>query len=254
MIRTPEERFSDRAEDYRKFRPDYPREITREILSYFQFVSCHVTAVDVGAGTGISTQLLTSAGWSIIAIEPNAEMRSVLEASGIQGIDVRAGTAESTGLSDQCAELVTSFQAFHWFDRLAAIREFHRILTPNGGVALVWNVRSQTDPFTREYSRIVEKTVEANLREIVVRKEDSGNDLLVSPLFESGKKVILGHHQELDLASLIGRVRSVSYLPKEGAEYDRIVNELQRLHRKWNSNGLVQLKYDVVLYLARRTP
>jgi SAM-dependent methyltransferase len=252
MVRTPEERFSDRAEDYRRFRPDYPREVTDEILSHFKFVSRLVTAVDVGAGTGISSRLLASAGWSVIAVEPNAEMRNVLEASGVQSIDVRAGTAESTGLSDQCADLVTSFQAFHWFDRPNALKEFYRILRPRGGVALVWNVRSQSDPFTREYSRVVEKNAEADVRDRLIRKENSGMDLLVSPLFDSGTKVVLVHYQELDLASLIGRVRSVSYLPKEGAEYNQVVDELQRLYLKWVSRGTVRLIYDVVLYLARR--
>jgi SAM-dependent methyltransferase len=252
MVQAPEKRFSDRADDYRKFRPDYPSEVIDEILSRLEFGSHRGLAVDVGAGTGISSKLLASAGWSVIAIEPNAEMRKALEASIEQGIAVRTGTAESTGLSDQSADLVTSFQAFHWFDPAAALKEFHRILKPGAGVALVWNVRSQSDPFTRAYSRIVEKSAEADVRDMVTRKENSGESLLLSPLFEAGAKVSLLHHQELDLPSLIGRVRSVSYLPKEGQEYDRIIGELELLYEQRASGGTVRLMYDVVLYLAQR--
>lgn len=252
MIRTSQERFSDRAEDYRKFRPDYPREIAVEILSGSQLDSRCITAIDVGAGTGISSQLLASAGWSVIAIEPNEEMRNSLERSAIQGVEVRAGTAESTGLPDQCADVATAFQAFHWFNRPVALEEFHRILRPHGRAALIWNVRSHSDPFTCEYSAVVEKNADADVRDVVARKEDCGNDLLSSPLFNSGKRVVLRNDQELNFPSLIGRVRSVSYLPKEGSEYDRIVNELDSLYRKWATGGTVRLIYDVVLYLAER--
>ena len=49
--------------------------------------------------------------------------------------------AESTGLADNSLDLITSAQAFHWFNNAATKTEFRRILKPGGKLALIWNKR-----------------------------------------------------------------------------------------------------------------
>lgn len=52
-------------------------------------------------------------------------------------VEYRDATAEQTKLSEDL--IVTCFQAFHWFQPMPTLREFHRILKPSGRLALIWN-------------------------------------------------------------------------------------------------------------------
>ena len=109
----PQSRFSDRAEDYAKYRPSYPTAAIDCILQEFKEKS-PLIAADIGAGTGISSRLLADRGVRVIAIEPNAAMRQVAEAHPL--VEFRHGSAEATKLPDKSVDLVTCFQAFHWFN------------------------------------------------------------------------------------------------------------------------------------------
>ncbi len=43
--------------------------------------------------------------------------------------------------TDQCADLVSCAQSFHWFANLQSLKEIHRILKPQGHLLLIWNQR-----------------------------------------------------------------------------------------------------------------
>ncbi len=111
-----------------------------------------LVAADVGAGTGISSRLLGDRGLQVYAIEPNLAMRQA--ATSHPQVTFQAGNTENTGLPDTSVDLVTCFQAFHWFDPIRCLPEFHRILKPSGRLAAVWNIRDRADKFTNEYSEI----------------------------------------------------------------------------------------------------
>ena len=71
----PQSRFTNRAEDYAKYRPSYSSAIIDCILD--GLASDRLTAADIGAGTGISSRLLADRGVKTIAVEPNAPLREV---------------------------------------------------------------------------------------------------------------------------------------------------------------------------------
>ncbi len=60
----PLNRFSDRVEDYVKYRPSYPAAAIDKIL---ENLTLPIAAADIGAGTGISSRLLASKGVKVIA-------------------------------------------------------------------------------------------------------------------------------------------------------------------------------------------
>ena len=64
----PQNRFTDRVEDYVKYRPSYPTAAIDKILENF---TLPITAADIGAVTGISSRLLATRCVKVIAIEPN---------------------------------------------------------------------------------------------------------------------------------------------------------------------------------------
>ena len=125
--------FEGIGEDYDRYRPGFPDAAADAIVP--QKVRA---ALDLGAGTGKFTELLTDRADHVIAVEPSAAMLDVLRAKlpSVQALD---GGAENIPIPDATVDTVTVAQAFHWFDRDAACAEIRRVLVPGGTLGLLWN-------------------------------------------------------------------------------------------------------------------
>ncbi len=241
----PLNRFSDRAEDYVKYRPSYPTAAIDIILESLNKNS-QIFAADIGAGTGISSRILAGRGVNVIAIEPNAAMREAGEPHPL--VDFRDGTAEFTKLSDQSVDLVTCFQSFHWFNPEPTLSEFHRILKPSGRLAIVWNNRDKKDAFTAEYSRIVR---EASNNHPGESRMQSVEPLLATPDFINIREYNFTYRQKLDLTGLIGRAKSVSYLPQELLADKKFLESFEELYQRFrDENNFVYLVYRTSVHLG----
>src|SRR3954452_1593704 len=122
--------FASAADVYEESRPSYPDEAVDWLAGELD-LRPGTTMVDLAAGTGKLTRLLTPSGATVIAVEPVEEMRDAL-ARTTPSADTRDGTAELWALPDSSAEAVTVSQAFHWFDDRAALAYIRRILRPAG--------------------------------------------------------------------------------------------------------------------------
>jgi ubiquinone/menaquinone biosynthesis C-methylase UbiE len=250
----PQSRFADRATDYAKYRPSYPAEAITAILAGLDDPA-RLTAADIGAGTGISSWLLAGRGLKVWAIEPNDAMRTAAIADGqaqmnaqtSTQIEFRAGTAEQTGLSDRAVDLITCFQAFHWFEPDATLREFHRILKPAGRVALIWNDRDREDEFTNQYTEVIRQAADPHYFERLDRKASDTEALRLSPLFTNYSAQTFTNSHRLDQAGLVGIALSASYIPKSGELHDQLLRNLQQLYDQWQ--GAI-LSYRTHLFLA----
>ena len=78
MMPDPKHRFSDRVENYIRYRPSYPREVFGLLRTECGFTPQSVVA-DIGFGTGILSKLFLQNGNRVFGIEPNPEMRSAGE-------------------------------------------------------------------------------------------------------------------------------------------------------------------------------
>ena len=146
--------FERQAEAYERGRPAYPARATTW-LSAELGLGPGRTVVDVGAGTGKLTRALAPSGAAVIAVEPVAAMRRVLERE-LPGVTAVDGTAESLPLHDGAADAIVAGQAFHWFDGPAALAEFHRVLRPGGRLGLIWNARDRRQPLQRAIDELTE--------------------------------------------------------------------------------------------------
>ena len=242
----PHTRFADRAGDYAKYRPSYPEAAIASILQGLGNASQLVA--DMGAGTGISSRLLAQQGVQVLAVEPNLEMRQAATPHPL--VEFREGTAERTGLADACVELVTCFQAFHWFEPTTTLPEFHRILKPTGRLAVVWNERDRNDELTRNYTQLVKTASDAHPAESRLVAVDP---LLTSSHFPEVRRLTFPYQQALSQAGLIGRAISTSYVPREGLAHQQLISGLQELHSRFrDKDGLVYLKYCTSVYLAQK--
>ena len=248
----PTKRFSNRVENYVKYRPGYPREVV-DVLARECGLTPGSTVVDVGSGTGILTRLFLDNGNRVIAVEPNREMREAAERllGGLPGFESVDGAAEATTLPDAVADLVAAGQAFHWFDQARTRDEFARILRPGGYVALVWNVRDvEANDFMRAY--------EALLREFGTDYEEvSHHGVALSEMdafFGEGRYELrtLRNGQVLDYEGLRGRLLSSSYVPAPGQPgFEPMLAALGELFKRHAADGTVELVYATKVFLGR---
>ena len=135
-------RFSDRVENYLKYRPVYPKQII-SLLEKQCNLSLKTIIADVGSGTGLLTKLFLENGNFVFGIEPNKNMREAAEEllSSCENFKSIDAAAENTTLTPQSVDLITVGQAFHWFNAEQAKNEFQRILRSPSWVVLVWNQR-----------------------------------------------------------------------------------------------------------------
>jgi SAM-dependent methyltransferase len=97
--------------------------------------------LDLGAGSGRLTRELVGRFGSVIAVEPDDDMRVLLNVG-----TVLSGSAERIPLADASVDAVFVGEAFHWFDAAPAIAEIARVLRPRGALAIVSTHWWETDP------------------------------------------------------------------------------------------------------------
>jgi SAM-dependent methyltransferase len=93
--------------------------------------------LDLAAGTGKPTRKLVERFSRVIAVEPDDAMRDALEAI-VPAADVRFGTAQAIPLADDEVAAVFIGEAFHWFAGAKELGEIARVLSPAGGLVLMW--------------------------------------------------------------------------------------------------------------------
>lgn len=199
--------FQQGAAAYERGRPGYPPEAIEWLVGQLSLVPGR-TVLDVAAGTGKLTRELVASGADVVAVEPVAAMRSVLE-QVVPGARVLDGTAEALPLDDQSVDAITVAQAFHWFDGPAALAEFHRVLRPAGRFALIWNRRLRDQPVWRAVSEITEpyrRDTPAHYRGEWRQSVDA------TSLFAPAGELEVPLEQELDADELVDRVGSTSFI------------------------------------------
>jgi SAM-dependent methyltransferase len=245
----PKERFTNRVDDYVRYRPGYPPELFGLLL-----VECglgHESRVaDVGSGTGILTRALIEAtGARVFAIEPNAAMRGAAERSLAREprFESLATSAEATGLPEASVDLVIAAQAFHWFDPPRARAEFARILKPGGKVALVWNQRADT-ALNRDYEEMLDRFAPEYPN---VRERERASEPKMRAFFSPVAPAVrtFGNAQRLDEAGFRGRLLSSSYCPSAGHPlHEPILTRLAEIFRARAEGGYVTIVYETVAW------
>ena len=247
-------RFLDRAGYYASHRPRYPAEVIDLLLEEAGWTP-EATVVDVGSGTGISSELFLERGNTVIAVEPNPDMRRAAERRLGANLKFRSidGKAEATTLRSTCADFVVCATAFHWFDVEACRHEFRRILKPQRVVVLMWNKRrSETSPVLEAYETLLRqygKDYESRWRKQSANLEESVRRFFEPALFQ---KRSFDNSQRLDFDGLRGRFLSSSYTPLPGEPlYEPAIRELESLFERFAVAGAVTLEYDTQIYWGR---
>ena len=252
MTLNPTGRFSSRVADYLRYRPSYPAGMLPLLERECRLTADSVIA-DVASGTGLLAKLFLQAGYHVLGVEPNVEMRTAGDAflaafPNFRGVH---GRAEQTGLPDASANLIVVGQAFHWFDAPATRREFCRILRPPRWVALIWNERIvPSGGFLKGYEEMLHHYApdyaKTDHRQVDAQRIAAffGHCAWTLATFDNA--------QQFDLKGVRGRLLSSSYAPDGSSpNYRPMLAELERLFAAHNLNGHVSFLYETKVYYGQ---
>src|SRR4051812_29011770 len=187
--------FGGVADAYERGRPTYPAEAVSWMLG-----EQPLTVLELGAGTGKLTRVLTGLGHDVHATDPDAAMLAVLEQQ-LPGVRTAVASAEDIPLGDASVDAVVAAQAFHWFDLDRALPEIARVLVPGGRICLTWNHRNEKIPWVRRLGTLI-GTQE--------QQDDPAQALIFSELFGFVEDHEFSHWQAIDRRSIQDLVLSRS--------------------------------------------
>lgn len=246
-------RFSNRVDDYVRYRPGYPSTIL-DLLREDCGLNASSLVADIGSGTGKSAEMFLANGNPVFGIEPNREMRDAAERllKSYPRFTSVAASAEATTLPEHCVDFVFSGQAFHWFDRARCRIEFQRILKPAGWMALAWNDRrTDSTPFLQAYEQLLQDYATDYLQ-VNHRNIDAA---AINEFFGSEARLHkFAIAQHFDFEGLKGRLLSASYAPASGQPgHAEMVSALKQIFSKHHANGKVRFDYDTLVYVGQLT-
>ncbi len=215
---------------YERGRPSYPADAVAWLVSGLG-IAPDKDVLDLGAGTGKLTRLLTPTGARLTAVDPSKAMREEF-VKAVPGVPILEGSAAELPVSDASFDVVTVAQAFHWFDVQRATSEIARVLRPHGKLGLIWNERDTSIPWVRDLNAIfgwdhrerqgVPFTVEVDWRDVFAEQ--------AHPRLRRLERYVTTYQQTLDADTLVLRVLSTSYLASapqaEQARVEAAVREL----------------------------
>ena len=149
--------------------------------------------------------------------------------------------------------LITSAQSFHWFKGAETKKEFRRILSGRGYIALIWNIRDFSQPIQNSLNEILDKYA----LDYKTQAHADVNDAEIHQFFEPATVATWEepYNQQFTLTEFIARLKSASYFPKKGVkELDNLELELTNLHLRHRVDGLITFPYRTRLFIAAVEP
>ncbi len=237
--------FTD-GDCYERGRPGYPDEAVAALgITRSQIV------VDLGCGTGKFTRLLTRSGARVVGVEPLPAMSATFR-SMCPDVPLVTGVAEQLPLRTSACDVITCASAFHWFDHDVALPEFHRVLRPDGHLAIVWNRRDRLGGWAAEFWEITEpyRGETPGYRSGAWRDAIEG-----SRLFGPIEEHWFDHVQHADVDGLLARIESISFIEILPNEEKRAViaraRDFLESHSETKGREVIELPYHTAVYVTR---
>jgi ubiquinone/menaquinone biosynthesis C-methylase UbiE len=247
-----EHRFNGISELYAKHRPAYP-EALFDYLDADVGIRREAIMADIGSGTGIFTRHLLEHGYAVYAVEPNQDMRNTAERllSGYTNFTSVAGLAENTSLPDKSIDIITTAQAFHWFDSKQFKTECERILKPGGLVIIIWNGRPMEEPINFDNDALNRKCC-PGFRGYASGMVDTDLGRRFHEFFEGKyENRSFANDVDYDEQGFIGLNLSSSHALKENdPSYPDYILELKALFDQYEKGGFVRIPYLTQCYVG----
>lgn len=192
------ERFLGYADTYDEGRPKLPSKAL-EILKTYSNNNIE-TIVDIGCGTGLSTESCTLFANEVIGIEPSIDMLTKAKTKENENMKFIQGYGDRTGIEDESVDIVICSQAFHWMEPESTLKEINRILKKGGIFAAIDAdyppVINKDLEILNNYLRRKTAIIEKWENKWATDKSDHLKNIRESKLFEYSREICFDHIEE----------------------------------------------------------
>jgi SAM-dependent methyltransferase len=248
--------FGAVAEAYAEHRPDYPEAAVRWCLAPAGQDVAALRVLDLGAGTGKLTAVLTGLGAHVTAVEPDASMLTELRRQ-VPSVRALAGRAEDIPLRDESVDAVLCGQSLHWFDMSRAIPEIARVLRGGGVLGGLWNCDDDRVPWVAGLQEAAEGVAAPSLSRRRQEAAGFGVDQFGLTLFGPAERAEFGNGQRRTARSLLAGVATHSrLLVMPPADRDRVLAQVRDylMARPETADGEFTLPMVTVAVRSSRRP
>ena len=212
--------------------------------------------VEVGAGTGKLTKMLSSFGANVIAIEPNDNMREEgIKYTKNTSIKWQMGSGEDTKLESNIANWVVMASSFHWTNPSKSLPEFARLLKDGGYFTAIWNPRNI------EKNSIFED-IENEIKNIVpeLNRISSGSQntkkweeiLVSSGHFEDCFFMECDYIEMMDKSRYLGAWHSVNDIQAQAGK-ERWEKILAMIESKIENKNIIEIPYKIRAWSVKKS-
>jgi SAM-dependent methyltransferase len=232
--------FTGKTTAYDKARPGYAPAALDYLLGLMD--NPQAVIADIGAGTGKFSAMLCARGRDVVAVEPNADMRSKLPA--LPNLRVMDGTAEATGLPDHSVDAVTCAQAFHWFDGEKFKAECGRILKPGGRIFVVYN---NPGPDHKRHDELIWHSKDGPPGSHGHEREERLQTFFGGAI----TRTVFPNPVFYDAEGWLAYMLSHSMSPRPGDDiYGRFVDSVRLIFERNHENGRLRMQFETAVYTA----
>lgn len=243
--------FGDSKSEYKKYRPTYPKELFELILKS-GIIQFYKKAVDLGAGTGISTRFLSNCFEEVYLVEPDAKMLADIEFP--INVKVFNCVAEDFYIESEHVEVVTAGNSFYWMDGEVVIKNIYNWLKPNGVFAAYRYNFPQAIP---EVQALLDLELQSRWNQFrdkrLIDTEYSLRTVKNSQLFSKVTVRKVSNIVNLSAEELVGFLRSTSY----GSAYIKTlehqtlyINSLIESIKKAVDKNIIPVDFSLELIIA----
>lgn len=230
-------RFLGYADIYDEGRPKLPKNVFEILKIYRNNIN---TIVDIGCGTGLSTEVCCKYANKVIGIEPSVDMLNIAKTKENDILKFRQGLGNDTGLEDDYADIVICSQAFHWMETDSTLKEVYRILKKGGIFAII---DAQYPPIINIElemlnNRLNQKiaNLEKDITQRLNKKSEYLEDLIKCNLFIHARKIYFSNIEKYDKKRFKKYILSQSGIQQAiQNNYNIIKEELENLDFRLDS-------------------
>tara|TARA_Y100000031_G_C8226107_1_gene388407 strand:+ start:12 stop:764 length:753 start_codon:yes stop_codon:yes gene_type:complete len=242
--------YAKLAKTYPK-RADYSSDAINKMLKFINLKKGKIC--DIGSGTGKLTLQLLKRNFSLVAVEPNKEMRKlgIKFTKKFKKIKWENATAEKTELSNCEFDLVTFGSSFNVCNRTLALQEAHRILKNKSWFVCMWNHRVLKDKHQAAIEKIIKKKI-SNYK-YGVRRESQTRIINLSKLFTVRKVITKRTKYNLYKKNFLEAWYSHATLQRQSKnKFNDIILDISNYLKKHVKGKKILVLYDTKIWIAQK--
>jgi ubiquinone/menaquinone biosynthesis C-methylase UbiE len=245
----PTKRFSSKAQVYDRYRPNFAPEAIADLKDVISLPD-DALVLDVGAGTGMLSRHLLRHFETVIALEPNPEMRAAAtQRDNFSRCGYLAARAEAISLASNSVNLITAGRVMHWLQPEPTRAEFRRIAKPGAWLAIA-RLRILDDDFLQAM-RIL-RTPENGFR---TRETDPmPGDVPFEYYFanKSYQTITCSHTHRQNFDAFLGGLQSGSYAPdRDHPRYPNFLRAARETFKQFSHAGIMKLQLETRIHYGK---